>query len=126
MKIIKGLPRCPVCGEEMVVERLRCPTCGISVEGEFLTNPFTYLKDEEVNFLLVFLKARGNIKEVERILGISYPTVRNRLNNVLKSLGITPVEEEEEQRASVKEILEKLDRGEISPEKAKKLLKKGG
>ncbi len=126
MKIIKGLPRCPVCGEEMVVERLRCPTCGISVEGEFLTNPFTYLKDEEVNFLLVFLKARGNIKEVERILGISYPTVRNRLNNVLKSLGITPVEEEEEQRVNVKEILEKLDKREISPEEAKKLLKKGG
>ncbi len=126
MKIIKGLPRCPVCGEEMVVERLKCPTCGISVEGEFLTNPFTYLKDEEVNFLLVFLKARGNIKEVERILGISYPTVRNRLNNVLKSLGITPVEEEEEQRVNVKEILEKLDKREISPEEAKKLLKKGG
>ena len=122
MKIIKGLPRCPVCGEEMVVERLRCPTCGISVEGEFLTNPFTYLKDDEVNFLLVFLKARGNIKEVERILGISYPTVRNRLNNVLKSLGIAP----EEERVDVKEILEKLDKGEISPEEAKKLLKKGG
>ncbi len=124
MKIIKGLPRCPVCGEEMVVERLRCPTCGISIEGEFLTNPFTYLKDDEVNFLLVFLKARGNIKEVERILGISYPTVRNRLNNVLKSLGIAP--EEEEERVDVKEILEKLDKGEISPEEAKKLLKKGG
>lgn len=109
----------------MFVERLRCPSCGITVEGEFSTNPFTYLNEEEVNFLLVFLKARGNIKEVERILGISYPTVRNRLNSLLLSLGIAPFKEEEEKN-NVKEILEKLDRGEITPEEAKKLLKKGG
>ncbi len=79
--------RCPGCGEVMRVERLRCPACETAVEGRFVPLPYAALSGEQAAFLEVFLRARGNLREVERVLGLSYPTVRSRLDHVLDALG---------------------------------------
>lgn len=114
------LSKCPVCGKAMQVTRLHCPGCQTSVEGAFDSCKFCRLDQEQRQFIEVFLTSRGNIKEVERLLGISYPTVRSRLDAVLESLGYR-VEREQDLRR--KEILEALDKGEITSEEAIKLLR---
>jgi hypothetical protein len=120
--------RCPVCSEEMIITRLRCPHCETAIEGTFEMNKFARLSKEHLDFVDVFLKARGNIKEVERELGISYPTVRGRLEAVLEALGyrVDPAAAEEVNRGKQsrrKEILDALNRGELSSEEAIKQLK---
>lgn len=120
--------RCPVCAGEMVVTRLRCTGCDTAMEGTFEASRFSQLSREQLEFVETFLKSRGNIKEVERELGISYPTVRGRLDAVLESLGyrVEPAAAEESSRAKQakrKEILDALNRGEISSEDALKQLK---
>ena len=88
--------KCCVCGQKLTVTRLSCEECGTTMEGQFTGCRFCSLSPEEELFLLTFLKNRGSIKDVERELGISYPTVRAALDNLLTSLGLadTPAEEE--------------------------------
>ncbi|MBU5439335.1 DUF2089 domain-containing protein [Tissierella sp. MSJ-40] len=115
------LGKCPVCGDELEVTRLGCHNCYTSIEGSFSLCKFCKLTDEQKNFVEVFIKNRGNIKEIEKELGISYPTVRNKLENVIESLGYSPKYNVPE--VNKKEILERLNKGEISSEEAVKLLK---
>ncbi len=91
---------CPVCQGELTITRLHCNTCGTALEGEFGVGRFGHLEREQLAFLESFLRARGNLKEMERELGISYPTVRNRLEALLRTLGLAdgeaaPVSDEE-------------------------------
>jgi len=72
----KILSRCPVCNSKLKVVKLKCDNCGTVIENEFELSKFAYLSAEELNFIEVFLKCRGSIKDVEKELGISYPTVR--------------------------------------------------
>ncbi len=102
---------CLICGGEMVIRKLECPTCDITVKGRFESCPFCVLSSEQVELIKIFLKSRGNIKEVERELGISYPTVRGRLDEIVRKLGFTPVPEVPE--AFKEELLAKLESGEI-------------
>ncbi len=111
---------CPICSGELKVERLACKKCGTGIEGDFDLNKFSRLTREQQDFVEIFLKQRGNIKEIEKELGISYPTVRGRLDNVIKALGYNPKENEE--RLDRMEILQRLNDGEISAEEAEKLL----
>ncbi|HHY48051.1 MAG TPA: DUF2089 domain-containing protein [Firmicutes bacterium] len=122
----KQLGKCPVCGESLDVTRLSCPNCETIIEGRFETCRFCQLPLEQREFVETFIKCRGNIKEVERELGISYPTVRNRLDNVIQALGypVEAVEDEEAITSRRRQILEALDRGEISPDDALKALKR--
>ncbi|HSH34898.1 DUF2089 domain-containing protein, partial [Schnuerera sp.] len=92
-----------------------------SIEGNFSLCKFCKLSNEQKNFLEAFIRNRGNIKEIEKDLGISYPTVRNKLEDVIKTLGYKP--QYNEPKIDKKEILRKLDEGEISSEEAIKLLK---
>jgi len=102
---------CPVCRGEMIIRELECPTCGITVRGEFETCPFAVLTREQLEIIKIFLKSRGNLKEIERELDISYPTVRARLDEIVRALGFTP---EPEVPAGLKaELLAKLEAGEI-------------
>lgn len=102
---------CPVCGGEMVIRELECPPCDVTIRGRFDTCPFCVLSDEQVELIKIFLKSRGNIKEVEREMGISYPTVRGRLDDIVRTLGFTPTPEvSPELRA---ELMAKLENGEI-------------
>jgi hypothetical protein len=80
------------------------------------------LNREQLEFVEIFIKCRGNIKEVERELGISYPTVRNRLEQVIESMGYPAQKLNPEESKRRKEILERLNRGEISTEEALKYL----
>src|SRR3989304_3717411 len=79
--------KCPVCSSDLEVVRLQCASCVTVVEGHFELSKFNRLHPEQLAFLELFLKARGNIKEVERELGLSYPTVRARLGALLGTLG---------------------------------------
>ncbi|WP_022799126.1 DUF2089 domain-containing protein [Thermus islandicus] len=113
--VIRLLPtRCPACEGSLAVKALFCPACGTEVHGRFALNEFALLPKEHLDFLRLFVKARGNLKEVERILGVSYPTVRARLDALLKALGY----EEEDGGEERLQVLEALRRGEISVEEA--------
>ena len=79
--------KCCICGEKLTVSRLSCEHCGTTMEGSFTGCRFCSLSPEEELFLLTFIKNRGSIKDVERELGISYPTVRAALDNLIASLG---------------------------------------
>lgn len=121
------LGSCPVCGQPLDVTELHCKFCDTAVKGRFQLCKFCRLTAEQQKFVEVFIAARGNIKEVERVLGISYPTVRGRLDGVIGALGYK-VERDKEKDAAVsakrrREILEALDRGEISAGEAIQQLK---
>ena len=113
--------KCPVCGNEMEVTKLSCNYCGTSIEGHFTLCKFCKLSEEQKKFIEIFVKNRGNIKEIEKELGISYPTVRNKLENVIEALGYSP--KYSMPNVNKKEVLEKLSNGDITSEEAVKLLK---
>jgi hypothetical protein len=119
---------CPVCGDQLAVVRLECGHCGTAVVGRYRASRFARLSVEQVALLEAFLRSRGNIRKVERELGISYPTVRSRLNALLAALGIasTPDEEDEAVQRRRKEILDQLETGAIRPEDAARLLRQVG
>ncbi|MBI3971379.1 MAG: DUF2089 domain-containing protein [Chloroflexi bacterium] len=82
---------CPMCEAELVVTHLRCQQCGTGLEGVFHLSRFDRLAREQLRFVEVFIKNRGVIRDVERELGISYPTVRSRLDEVIGALGYESV-----------------------------------
>lgn len=114
------LGKCPVCGGELKVTELSCGRCDTKISGEFSLCRFCTMDKEKRHFAEVFIKNRGNIKEIEKELGISYPTVRKLLDEVIDALGYstkaTPNETEKN------EILEKLSKGELTSEEALKML----
>jgi hypothetical protein len=122
----KALGRCPVCGESLEVTELSCRRCDTSISGHFETCKFCQMTDDQRDFVATFIRCRGNIKEVERELGISYPTVRGRLDTVIGALGF-PVERDKEDEAELagrrREILDSLAKGELNADEAVKLLK---
>ena len=100
---------CPVCGERMNLTRLSCDGCGTELSGTFHACEFCALRPELRELLRVFLVARGNIKELERHLGVSYPTARARFAVVLHALGIEAGEPDGDRLKT----LEALAAGEI-------------
>ena len=79
---------CPVCEGELTISRLHCRSCGTALEGEFGVGRFGRLNKEQLALLESFLRARGNLKEMERELAISYPTVRGRVDALVRALGL--------------------------------------
>lgn len=129
---MKRLPaRCPSCGATLKITELTCDKCGTVVKGVYPLNKFLTLNPQEEEFLLVFLLSRGNLKEVQERLNISYPTAKNRLEELLFSLGLAETKGEEKEEISYKEdkiskiedILEKIEKGEISGEEALEKMK---
>jgi len=133
---------CPVCEGELLISRLHCRSCGTALEGEFGVGRFGRLSREQLALLESFLRARGNLKEMERELGISYPTVRGRVDALVRALGLSDgdesiagaedeleassdeerpdeaAEEAAESAADRRAILERLARKELSAEEA--------
>jgi len=130
---------CPVCSGELAVTRLHCRSCGTTLEGEFTVGRFGRLTKEQLVLLESFLRSRGNLRDMERELGISYPTVRSRVEALVRALGFGPRDGDEASvdettagaapaapaagaaaagAATRQEILERLARKEMSAEEA--------
>ncbi len=114
--------RCPICSQTLRVVRLECEACGTRLEGSFTLGRFHALSADQLEFLETFIRARGNFKDVERELGISYPTVRARLDAVIRSLGFPSQAEPDREAERRKEILRELADGKIAPDDAAALL----
>jgi hypothetical protein len=126
----------PACEGELAITRLHCRSCGTALEGEFGVGRFGRLSREQLALLESFLRSRGNLKDLERELGISYPTVRGRVESLLRALGLAdgdapaPTEDDEPVAADAPNpstdaaaelrhaILERLARREISADDA--------
>jgi len=122
-----SVSRCPSCDSALDVTELTCPSCDLRLRGRFERGcRFCALDAEQRRLLDVFLGCRGVIRDMERVLGLSYPTVRSRVDSLLTSLGYSPreaartIEDLEERR---REILDHLQAGEITPEEASSRLK---
>ena len=116
------LGKCPICNADTEVTRISCRECGTTIEGRFQMCKFCRLSSDQKAFIDVFIKCRGNIKEVEKELGISYPTVKNRLEEVAAAMGYK-LDPEPVVPGKKKEILDRLNSGEISVEEALNLMK---
>jgi hypothetical protein len=86
----KLLEQCPSCGSPLTITELRCADCGTQIRGSYQPCQFCRLTPEQSNFLVLFVRTRGNLSEVEKQLGISYPTLRGKLDEVISTL--TPAE----------------------------------
>ncbi len=113
----KPLSICPVCGTKLMITEYTCPRCGTVIKGKFETNRLFRLNSEQLEFAVVFIKNRGNITEVGKELGISYPTVRNKLNEIIKQLGFE-VKEDIKSKEERLNILRKLEAGELTVQEA--------
>lgn len=152
------LTKCPVCGGDLVVTRLHCPSCETSIEGAFDPAvagtrlqeafsaeqlkpllPFSRLTAEQLQFVLTFVRCEGRFNRMEDEMGLSYPTLRNRLNDIIRAMGYEPSRDEARPEGSRAEparvevnvpgpaerqsILDMLSRGEIDLEEAKRRLR---
>jgi hypothetical protein len=118
--------RCPLCGGELTVTRIYCRDCDTTLEGRFSSGPFGNLTPEQVNFMITFVRCEGKIPRMEDEIGLSYPTIRNRLHEVIRALGYEPGANDDaggltdQDRQS---ILEDLNLGKIGAEEAMRLLR---
>jgi hypothetical protein len=123
---MQSLPsNCPICEGEIIVTRLYCRDCDSTIEGRFMAGHFEDLTPEQLSFIETFVRCEGKITRVEEELGLSYPTIRNRLHEVIRALGYEPGGEEPDVSKSDEErrkILERLERGEISYQDAMQML----
>ncbi len=119
-----ALTQCPVCKDELVITRLHCASCNTSIEGRFYSGAFANLSKKQMEFIEVFVRCEGKITRVETELSLSYPTIRNRLHEVIRAMGYEPGKDEsvaldDDARRT---ILEDLDEGRISAEDAMRTL----
>jgi hypothetical protein len=125
---------CPACETSLVVTGLSCPNCGTEVRGRFEFDLFSQLSSNDFDFVVLFLKSKGNIKEMERELGISYWTIRSKLGEIVAQLGLEEQAEAPEigetLAAKRQAILDQLSEGLVTVEEAaanlEKLKKKRG
>jgi hypothetical protein len=113
---------CPVCHDDLLVTRLVCRNCGTALEGRFTMGRLFQLTPEQLHFVEVFLRCEGKINRVQEELGLSYPTVRSRLDEVIHALGYEVGQEREAGDERRQEVLERLARREISSEEAFQLM----
>lgn len=115
---------CPVCGNHLTITIMSCDVCGSQLSGSFAPCKYCTLSDKQRLFLDTFLKSRGNIKEVERTLSLSYPTVKGLLDELLYALFQTENTSESTQDydASASEILDLLEKSEITAARAAEML----
>ena len=118
--------QCPTCQTALEVRELACPTCATVVRGRWAASPFGRLSGEQAAFLLLFVRARGNLSDVERTLGVSYPTVRAKLDEIIGLLGEPAVPAIARVPAEGRQaILEAIARGELSVEEGMARLRQG-
>lgn len=114
---------CPVCQNSLLATRLSCNVCHTEITGEFELSRFSYLNKEELNFIETFIRVYGNIKEMEKELDVSYPTVKKMLEQVVTKMGFES-RESKEPNPNTEDILTRIKNKEISVNEALTLLKK--
>jgi len=119
----KILGQCPVCKSKLHASELKCDECGTIIKGDFELSIFDYLSESQTKFITIFMKSGGNIKLVEKELGISYPTVKKMLEEINFALGNTFNSDLVEDEDSRDNILNELKNGKIDFEQAENRLK---
>jgi hypothetical protein len=119
-----ALSKCPVCDGELTVTRLHCDTCDTVIEGRFANTSFAGLAPDQLDFIETFVRCEGKLTRVQEEMALSYPTVRNRLQEVVRALGYEPGREESPEISDGKRlsVLDELDSGKISAEEAMRML----
>ena len=113
---------CPSCSSPLAVTQLTCTVCGTGVVGKFELSPFFRLSPDSLRVLEVFVRNRGNVKEMERETGESYWAIRRRLDEVIAEMGMESSQPPEDLSTRRQEILGRLSRGEINVQEATQLL----
>ncbi len=114
--------QCPACQSRLVITELACPRCGVEVSGRFEPNVFSRLSGDDLNFVLMFVRTKGNIKEMEREIGISYWTIRRKLDEIVELLAAAGEAAQEDRNARRVAVLRQLRDGEITVHEAAALL----
>lgn len=126
------LSQCPVCETELAVTRLHCGECETTIDGRFALGPFAGLSADQMHFVAAFVRCEGKLSHLESELGMSYPTLRSRLHEVIRTMGHEPRGKAEQQQSADAataraEILESLEAGRIDADEAmEKLSQIGG
>ena len=110
--------KCPGCAGPLEVSRLTCPDCAMQIEGRFPLPELMRLERADQEFIAGFVRASGSLKEMGEKLGLSYPTVRNRLDEIIARLEATPASGQAERRR----LLDAVARGQLSVKDAVKRL----
>jgi len=100
----------------MVISELRCPKCDLRLKKNFAPCEFCQLSEEDYEFLKVFLRTQGRITDIEKILGQSYPTIKTKIDNLLKNLRLSPIDDQDDP-------IEALAKGKLSVDEAVAILK---
>ena len=116
------LVECPVCHDDLTVARLVCRNCGSALEGRFTLGKLFQLTPDQLHFVEVFIRCEGKITRVQEELGVSYPTVRSRLEEIIQALGYEVGDPREADPVQRQDVLERLARKEITSDEAFKLL----
>lgn len=121
-------PKDPIGGGPLLVTELTAVETGVTIRGRFEVPVYAQLDAEQARFLEVFLRSRGMLSGVEKELGLSYPTVRARLDSLLEALDLTPFKDAKREKPSsdkAMKVLDELEKGEITPEEAKRRIRGG-
>lgn len=116
---------CPICQSELEVVRLHCPSCDTTMEGHFALGQFSNLSPEQMEFVFTFVRCEGKINRMEQELGLSYPTIRNRLHEVIRKLGFEPGRDEtpEVDEETRRDVIAELEAGKITADQAMRMLR---
>lgn len=112
----KILEACPTCGSEMIISEVTCTTCDTVVRSHYAPCPFCRLAPEDLAFMLLFVRSRGNVKDMERELGVSYWTIRGRLNEIVVGMGLEEGDQGPGSRFQGEGESEPAEEGEVEPE----------
>ena len=123
MMIIRQPGACPVCKNKLTVTKITCESCGTELTGKFPQCKYCALDEKLSAFLETFLRCKGNIKEIEKELSISYPTVKNLIDELLSSLGIMSAEPAQEHSQDIGDLLAMVESGEMTAAQASKLIR---
>ncbi len=128
--MLKLFEQCPACGGPLVITEVKCTNCDLTMQGEFKPGLFSTLSDDQLTFVRAFLRVRGNLSEMEKVLGVSYPTIRNKLEEINQALdraeqapAAAPSTPPNNERG---EILQKVASGELDAAEALERLKSLG
>lgn len=113
------IDKCPICEGKLKVEKVKCTSCQMSLEGSFFTSPLLNLSAQHQEFIEMFVLSSGSLKEMAKRLGVSYPTVRARLNEIIANLQ----EEIDSREAYKSRILDQVEQGKMDAQEAAEIIK---